>query len=65
MVCVKIKHGPEGLRERDIQQSNATKALSQNFGTAKHFISNNLDWGSKSTKYTDRKYEYVGNLAKI
>ena len=65
MVCVNIKCGHKGSRERNIYHANATKVLSQTFGGAKHFVPNNSEGDSESTKYTDIKYEYVGNLAKI
>ena len=35
------------------------------FGAAKHFVRNNLEGGSESTKYTNIKYKYIGKLAKI
>ena len=49
VVCVKINHDLEGLRERDICQGNATKVLSQNFGAAKHFVPKNLEGGPSQT----------------
>ena len=47
-VCVKSKRVPEGLRERDIQHSNAMKSLSHNVGAVKHFVPNNLEGGGSS-----------------
>ena len=63
--CVKNKRAPKISREREIHHVNTTKALSQTFGAAKHFIPKNSEGDSKSTKYTRIKSEYVGNLAKI
>ena len=63
--CVKNKRVPKSSREREIHHVNTTKALSQTFGAAKHFIPKNSEGDSKSTKYTRIKSEYVGNLAKI
>ena len=64
-MCAKSKHGPEGSRERNICYCNATKALSHNFGAAKHFIPKNSEGEYESTKYTNIKSEYVGKLDKI
>ena len=41
------------------------KALLKNFGAENIFVPKNLDGGYDSTKYTNIKSEYVGNLAKI
>ena len=38
VVCLKNKRGLEGSREQDVHHSNATKALAQTFGAAKHFV---------------------------
>ena len=65
MVCVKKKRGPKGSRESDINHTNATKAISQNFGSANNFYPKNSEGDPESTKYTDMQSEYVGNLAKI
>ena len=48
-----------------IYPPSSTKALSQTSGAVKNFFPKNLEGASGSTKYTDVKYEYVGNLAKI
>ena len=62
VVCVKRKRAPKGSKERDIHHGNATQAPPQTFGAAKHFVPNNSEKESKSTKYTDIQSEYVGNL---
>ena len=41
------------------------KALSQKCGSAKHFVPKYLEGGSDSTKYSDIKSKYIGNLAQI
>ena len=64
-MCVKNKRGPGGISQRDIHHAKSTKALSQTFGAANHFVPKNSEGESKSTKSTDIKSEYVGNLAKI
>ena len=65
VVCVKSKRDSEGLRERGIKHSNATKVLSQTFGAANKLPPKKSEGGSESTKYTGIQYEYVENLAKI
>ena len=45
--------------------ANTMKALLKNFGAENIFVPKNLDGGYDSTKYTNIKSEYVGNLAKI
>ena len=65
MVCVKKKRGPKGSRESDINHTNATKAISQNFGSANNFVPKNSEVESKSTKYTNIQSKYVGKLDKI
>ena len=65
VVCLKSKRGLEGSRERDVHHSNATRALAQTFGAAKHFVPKNSEGESESTKYADIQSEYVGNLSKI
>ena len=65
VVCLKNKWGLEGSRERDVHHSNATRALAQTFGAAKHFVPKNSEGESESTKYADIQSEYVGNLVKI
>ena len=53
VVCVKKKYAPKGPRECDIHHTKATKALSQTFGVAKHFVTKNSEGGYKSNKYTE------------
>ena len=65
VVCAKTKRAPKGSRERNIHHAKATKALSQTFGGANQFLPKNSEGESESTKYTDIKSEYIGNLAKI
>ena len=57
MVCVKSKRDPGGSREGSIHHTNATKALSHNFGAAKHFVPKNSERESKSTKCTNIQYD--------
>ena len=64
MVCVKNKCGPESSMGWDIHHVSATNLLLYTFGAAKHFVPNNLEKDSKSTKYTDIQSDYVGNLSK-
>ena len=64
VVCVISKRGPEGSRERDIHQVNATDLLLHTFGDAKHFFPNKSEGESESTKHTDIQSEYVGNFYK-
>ena len=47
MVCVKNKRDREVSREIDIHHANTMKVLLYNFGAAKHFVSKNLEGGSK------------------
>ena len=51
VVCVKKKRDPEGSRKRDIHHANATKVISQTFGSRNYFVPKNLEGESESTKY--------------
>ena len=62
---MKIKLGGENSHERDIHHKNSTSTLSQNFGSAKHFVPRNLKGESKSNRYTDIQSKYVGNINKM
>ena len=42
VVCIKIKRGSEGSRDRDVHHKNATSTLPHNFGAAKNFVPRNL-----------------------